>query len=253
MRCPKCGYISFDHLENCLKCGKEVKKAADELHGTVFNVAPPSFLKFEVSEPEETDSDFEDQFEGDIDMDAIDPDLDILLDDEEPEIEADGLSALGDLSDDAGFEITDDLDDSQDDDISIDFNQFEDAEIDGQEEEGTTEVDLDLPDELTDISDLEPQMQEEEPIAEVAAESTDSFADLGSDDFDLDLNLGGLGDEEEPAAPATPPAVPEAVEEELSLDLDMSLDEEESKPKATANMDDDLNFDLDLGGLSLDK
>ena len=34
MRCPKCGYISFDHLEQCLKCKKNIKAVSDNMHGT---------------------------------------------------------------------------------------------------------------------------------------------------------------------------------------------------------------------------
>lgn len=44
MRCPKCGYISFDIVEKCVKCGKDISAAATELHGTVAHVPPPGFL-----------------------------------------------------------------------------------------------------------------------------------------------------------------------------------------------------------------
>ncbi|GAB4333828.1 MAG: hypothetical protein Kow0089_02710 [Desulfobulbaceae bacterium] len=45
MRCPKCGYISFDIIDSCVKCGKEVKAAAEELQGSIAAVSAPVFLK----------------------------------------------------------------------------------------------------------------------------------------------------------------------------------------------------------------
>jgi hypothetical protein len=45
MRCPKCGYISFDHLETCRKCNKNIGDGAGDLQGTAFDSAAPSFLQ----------------------------------------------------------------------------------------------------------------------------------------------------------------------------------------------------------------
>ena len=45
MRCPKCGYISFDHLETCRKCNKNIGDAAGDLQGTAFDSAAPPFLQ----------------------------------------------------------------------------------------------------------------------------------------------------------------------------------------------------------------
>lgn len=52
MRCPKCSFISFDFQETCVKCGKNISAAAEELHGTVASMAPPAFLKFDFTEAE---------------------------------------------------------------------------------------------------------------------------------------------------------------------------------------------------------
>ncbi len=43
MRCPKCGYISFDGLEKCRKCSKKIK-LKEELYGTVFAASGVNFL-----------------------------------------------------------------------------------------------------------------------------------------------------------------------------------------------------------------
>lgn len=56
MRCPKCGYLSFDHLEICRGCRKNIAKFSQELSGTVFQSEPPDFLRFEAEEePQEAD------------------------------------------------------------------------------------------------------------------------------------------------------------------------------------------------------
>ncbi len=47
MRCPKCGYISFDQIDNCLKCGKNIVKVSVALKGAVPNVAAPEYLLME--------------------------------------------------------------------------------------------------------------------------------------------------------------------------------------------------------------
>ena len=45
MRCPKCGYISFDYLETCRKCNKSIRDTAGDLHGTAYDSAAPPFLQ----------------------------------------------------------------------------------------------------------------------------------------------------------------------------------------------------------------
>jgi len=44
MRCPKCGYISFDHLETCKKCQKYIGDMVTEINGTTYDAASPLFL-----------------------------------------------------------------------------------------------------------------------------------------------------------------------------------------------------------------
>lgn len=45
MRCPKCGFISFDNLASCKKCKKNIGDALAEINGTAFNAVAPLFLK----------------------------------------------------------------------------------------------------------------------------------------------------------------------------------------------------------------
>lgn len=44
MRCPKCGYISFDHLETCKNCLKYIGDTVADINGTEYETVAPSFL-----------------------------------------------------------------------------------------------------------------------------------------------------------------------------------------------------------------
>lgn len=44
MRCPKCGYISFDRVERCGKCANDLAAVAAQLQGPMAKVAAPMFL-----------------------------------------------------------------------------------------------------------------------------------------------------------------------------------------------------------------
>lgn len=245
MRCPKCGYISFDNVEKCLKCKKNISKTSQEFLGSVLNVATPSFLNLGSDEEDveigeaavgETAESVEEEF------DLVDPDLDILVDEDAEadsgEIEmdlgdaaaaapaaaamdeladSDELSELdelsGDLSEIEAF-TEDDGEAAADDDVALDLGALEEAPEDDIPA-------MEVPDELADLSDLSPpdklEMQTEEPAA---AEP------------EAELDLGGLDDvfESDDSPAATEP------KKETVLSLDM---------------DEDLNFELDLGGLSI--
>lgn len=44
MRCPKCGYISFDRQKSCSRCSNDLTAVAEQLQGTVGKNAAPFFL-----------------------------------------------------------------------------------------------------------------------------------------------------------------------------------------------------------------
>lgn len=52
MRCPKCGFISFDLVKTCGKCGKNISEEADLPQGTTTNIEPPRVLRFDVAKDE---------------------------------------------------------------------------------------------------------------------------------------------------------------------------------------------------------
>ena len=107
MRCPKCGFISFDHLTSCAKCGRDVSEVASELQGTSIKVEAPMFLSGALAAFSEAEESFEDhameaEVEEGIDFDmemepaeeeevetaAAEEDIDFSFDEKEEETEA---------------------------------------------------------------------------------------------------------------------------------------------------------------------
>ena len=254
MRCPKCGYISFDHLEVCVKCKKNIKAVSDTLHGTVFQVQAPSFLQLQPRQAEDETADDVLVAQSD---EYVDDDLDILI--EEPQDKDKEIEFGGDEQPELKLEAdkkTAEGEEEEDREIEIDFSQFEDDPDEGPAlaEEPTENAreeksfSLEMPEALADISDLAPPARMAEADSEPSPVARKSTADV---DDELDFNLG-LDDLDLPPAPDSP------AETELSLDeLDFSDTLAQSPPKptgkTTADMDEELNFELDLGGLSIHK
>lgn len=256
MRCPKCGYISFDHLETCGKCSKDLSAVSATLGGGLYSTEAPRFLMV-AAEGEGVFDDAFDQTEDriiNIDDELVDSELDILVaeedDDSDREIEAFHLSMSGDEED---LAFVDELDE-------------QDVELGEVDEEGGFSLEepsddsgfrLSLPDELADISDLAaPVFGEETNVDLDLAEDTPPVEGITQDsDYDLDdLNLeldsfddlmgasaGGLGAfelslDDIDFSSTVPREVETAIADDGSLDMDSELD-----------------FELDLGGISLHK
>jgi hypothetical protein len=259
MRCPKCGYISFDHVDTCLKCNKDISAISSKVTGTTYNVAAPSFLRFTKGESVEKGGE-KISFDPDQDdYEMVDPDLDVLVDDD-AEGEDDGATiSFGGFGDEKNLEVA-----GSDDDSDIDLGQFEDAFEEEEVVEDDEELALEFPDELSDLSDLSAPAGggKEEPGAGPALTSSEEKEE--SDNFSLDLDLEGLDDDFSlTIEDETEQQGDEDDLEDLSLD-DLGLsDEPESeaaaepvpakkKVKDDMDMDGDLDFDLDLGGISLE-
>jgi hypothetical protein len=260
MRCPKCGFISFDHLDECLKCKKNIKASTGALGGFVLNVKPPVFLDLQPPPGDEGSEG------GALDDDFVDDDLDILIDEDEPE----ELAEIS-LDDASEIELSESIsmaDEEEDREIEIDLSQFEDAyrpkvspsevSAPGDDHEEVSihldlpgeEVKIELPDELSDMSDLAPPKKVEETATMALEESGDAdFPDFELDDLNFDLGLDDLDDER-------PTASKGGEETVLSLDdieFPDTLAPGGDKKERAKDMDDDLDFELDLGGLSIHK
>lgn len=259
MRCPKCGYISFDHLETCGKCSKDLSVESTTLGGGLYSIEAPRFLVFST-EGEDTFADAFDQSEDrviEIDDEIVDSDLDILVvsDDDafddganDREIDASNLS-MSQGDDELVFD-----DESDDQDVELkDLDEEGGFSLDGPSEDRN--VRLSLPDELSDLSDLAaPAIDADVDVVleedTISVEETAQESDVDLDDLDLQLdsfddlmsdNAGSLGDfelslDDIDFSSAVPKEVEAAIADDGSLDMDSELD-----------------FELDLGGISLHK
>ncbi len=266
MRCPKCGYISFDHLEKCLKCNKDIEAISESLYGSTYNINAPTFLHLPPEQKKksfENDDLFAEQSSDEVD-EYVDGDLDILVDEEDSDLEGEiGFAE----EEQAGLELAEENEQEDERDIEIDFSQFEDAddpEVDlfaegENDEQEVTQKDqvaehsmkMEIPGELSDISDLAPPAmgrdEEEQPVGNPA--STE-FTDTELDDLDFELALDGLDEDKTKKATLSDDIV-------LSLDdIDFSeslteVRSDTSKKQDNVEMDKDLDFNLDLGGLSI--
>ncbi len=256
MRCPKCGYISFDHMETCLKCKKDISGKVDVV-GTTYHAAAPSFLaSLQKDRTEDAGGIVESESEQaeDVGIEFSDPDLEVLAEDsdgfsfEEEDDAEDDISFDSFESDDvkAEFQIEAD-EDFDDDDDSFEF------ELEGDDESDT--AGFDVPDELSDISDLAPPASDGDQIPAEDGDmslSLDDDMSLGDDlDLDgLDLNLG-LGDDDTDISKNESSGTDGDDSDDfddLSMDLDLGgLGDEEPKPKREKSMDglDDITLSLD--------
>jgi hypothetical protein len=255
MRCPKCGFISFDQLANCVKCNKSFNDLKEVVQGTAYSVAAPAFLKIHAQKEQKSfGEDIQISDAAGEEFEVQDPDLDILFDGEETGGEQESGLRLDSESDAASlnedFEMAFEPDKEEEEGIAMDLGQFEDKfdddlgspDVQPRQEQ---KMSLELPDELADISDLAPPQKTSIPPASKALE----------DDFDFSLDL----DADELKSKGSPAGKTAAKKESLDLDeFDLSVD---MKPKKAArkpsakdsDMDGELDFDLDLGDLSLDK
>jgi len=265
MRCPKCGYISFDHLEKCLKCNKDIKATAVSLFGTTYNIQVPTFLKPPPLQQEESlkENDlFQKHLADEVD-EYVDDELEILVEDEEA-----GLDGEIRFAQDADTGLVSAEKDEKEDEgeIEIDFSQFEDAdepevnlldkdmaEEDLAEPIAKAAPALEIPAELSDMSDLAPPGKAAETARRPAEKTAnDDLSDLELEDLYFDLNLDGLDEEQKNKELKAKDAVL-ALDE---IDFSDALGESgsgNSKNPGSMDMDEDLDFDLDLGGLSIHK
>ena len=239
MRCPKCGYISFDHIETCLKCKKDISGSTD-VEGTTYHAAVPSFLRVPKKDSVESETGFVEKnvgisFEGADDFNEegydfsdsdSDSDLDVLVGGSE---EDEGTITFGGTgSEDFMLEE----DDESDEEGSFEFDL--DDGLDFFDEKTAETPVLKLPDELADISDLAPPEDlNREAVSGVGMNlSIDDELNL-DEDRDLDgLDLG-LSDTKDLSGA------------DLSLSLD-DIDLSAGDITAESSELDDINLDLGL-------
>ncbi len=229
MRCPKCGYISFDRQKSCGKCSNDLTAVAEQLQGTVGKAASPFFLGAILGKQEPY---------------AAEPGP-ALHEEEEPldldELEADAPPADEDDLDFAGTPLDeDDLEDQALPSLGLEDIDVSDL-MPPQEEDEEEELVLHLGNEQKETILTPVPTQDED-------EKEDSLSGIEFTGFDAEETLN-VADKEsllddleyEVAGPQT------NAEDEDIIDLSslMSFDEPPTKPEARGE-DHDI-FELSLG------
>jgi hypothetical protein len=182
MKCPKCGYISFDSNQVCPKCNKDISAEQAKLNLPAFKPDPPALLGALIGEPDESDIDLDHTVDGEVSDEGIGI--------------ADEEVAGGE---EAGFDDSDELE------ITLEPDEVGDEEMIEPLDEPLIAADPEGPiagaaDSLDDsLSDFEFESSAEE---ETVAETAESRAELTK------------SDELEPDVPAA------AKKENLTLDVD---------------------------------
>jgi len=253
MRCPKCGFISFDHLDFCRKCKKPLGSVAVMLRGSVCDCHAPMFLRFS-QQPQEVDEmeGFDSSLHGVIEEVEIEaPDLDAMrgpdpLPAQLAKASAPAAAPKAAINTpvrpvaESGAAVAQAFSPSSASRTAASF--FDDLEVaddpDQSEEEPAAlalpREAMELPPDLADMSDLAPPRRE----VEFTAVEGDDDLDLNLD-LDLGFDLQDLQDTEEyPVSPGTQPKSAAAPASRRGQ-------------AGSVDMDSDLDFELDLGGLSL--
>ena len=193
MRCPKCGYVSFDHLNSCMKCSRDLADCRQDLNLLDFKPEVPFLLGSLVGE-----------------MEGVGAQQALSLT-QETELELGGLG-MSDLSSSGG---------------SIDMGEMESPSAEsGSDEVSLSEIALDDLEtiEASSLGDAGGEELQLDDLAELNSESTkEEEGFLGLEIEPDEESLGGLEDEIslEPEAPAeAAPADPGA-----ALELDLNEDD----------------------------
>ena len=202
MRCPKCGYITFDHLDICPKCKKNISEIPEQLSGTVFNIEAPAFFKFDVNESVSGLESSESESSSYVPVDEEDIEFDMMLDEDNNELDMEfsfaeekedivksqdspGNEVEAEAVDDIEGDYTDDNEvvpvsaGSGDDELSSageeDFSEFDFVLGEDENTDGEDIPQLDFSE--LDITDLAPPADEENnsDIEELTLDNSDEY------------------------------------------------------------------------------
>lgn len=227
MRCPKCGYISFDRQRTCGKCSNSLTALAEQINGTTSKAAAPFFLGGVLGRQESADAepDYDSDEEETLSLDELEDDIQQTDEDEldfagapldEDELEDQPLPSLG-------------LED-------IDMSDL----MPPQEEEAEDEEEpvLSLGDEPEEAS-APPVQDEEDTLMGIELPSLEPDTMMNVDD--TENLLGGREDT------TTPPPADADDDEIIDLSSLMSFDEPPAKTPAKEEGLDMLELSLDDG------
>jgi uncharacterized RDD family membrane protein YckC len=194
MKCPKCGFTSFDFLESCKKCGADLQD-----HKSRFGLRSLLFPGFKDTEPvpsllDEAGEDFADDV---VSSESSDFGFDFMTDDEPATTET--------------LEL--------DDDSLLD----EDATFEFEEDSFTEELEIDEPDELWDadaVSESEPQASTEKTAEPL---EVDDEIDFDNWESEIEEEFAPPGTKEDPSDPfdVREPADSKQASEEINLAVEL--------------------------------
>jgi hypothetical protein len=269
MKCPKCGYVSFDYNLTCPKCEKDISSEQEKLHLPSFRPEPPSLLGALTGEANDSRSEMGG---GSSEIDLA-RDAEISFDEESSHFDSGEVavpdSADFDLgSDEISFEDTSGLSadsgkSSSDDIFGSDIDTEEaiadlelgglesketgldtgELELEDSESAGSLEEDLSLdlgeaPNEegSLDLNDLDPGGGKEgEPLTDRIATGELQLDGESTEELDNLLDMDEISLEEVPLAQKAPAAKKaKAKKASPARDSDLTLDLE------------DLDLELDL-------
>ena len=245
MKCPKCGYISFDYNEVCPKCNKNIAALRDKMSLPSYKAAPLSMLKALTGEASDSNADISVQ---------VSEDTASVLEEEE------GLS----LEDSQAIEAMEKtFKDSQEFDMQLETTL--DEIWDDTPKEDAADLSLDLEDLPIDDARLEPAQPEDAAEIETIVDSdllpteggdpdkTALFEPVEGDEETTGFNLDDLSRSE--SGPISEVKLQEKAEDDVPIDLEdlaSSLEEPTknlNQPIKTEDLDlEDLDLDLDLEG-----
>ena len=208
MRCPKCGYISFDTSGSCKKCKKNIGRLVEELEGTVFGSRAPLFLHIEPgtsltrAEEDSEDDTTAGEMEAGPEFSPIveEEPAEITIDDEAEPDETIAFEDFEEVETETTNEVileeeTENEAETEGDDLQLDFGDIDISDL-GPPETDTTEQDS--PETDTEVTATESLTLEEDGIetgAEMEPDATpvpssvasgSGLEDLQVDNLDLD-------------------------------------------------------------------
>ena len=212
MKCPKCGYISFDYNDACPKCNKDITAEREKMNLPAYSPNPPSLLTSLTGERDE--SDFDLKIESTDGVDSMEQEVSLSPEDSQ------AIEAMEEA-----------FKDSQELEIELDAGH-DDERVESPER---AEVQEETPPQ--DLSELSIEDSETGLPQEVKA---------GGEEIALGEALS-LEDSETGS-----PQAEQAAVDEMDLELDLSVeDSETSIPQMEQAAMDDVASDLDPSALEI--
>lgn len=282
MKCPKCGYISFDFNQVCPKCSKDIGSEQAKLNLPSFRPEVPALLGVLIGEADDSGTDVDMGASAGRDTGEVSFDDSGSMDSGELSFEDSGsidsgeLSFEGSGSIDSGeltLEDSGDLDtgaagfaDSGDLAASLE-SEIEEPEV---EEEPLTDFDSEELEPSVDEMEMPPgepvtdfELESEEKTlsfeggeypAEGREEESAFTAEPVSEGGELELDLDDLSLEDSAVAEAMEMGEPAAEPEAAGPDLEsLALELDETPPEAAPSEVEEEELALDLGDLKIDE